>query len=556
MAKRRCISIGRVLDRIHSCVRNDITRSLDGRAWWLISFILVLANGAWYLLGPDHCAGLGFPLDDPWIHQTYARNLVRTGRLVYTAGQASAGSTSPLWTLLLSLGRFVGLGPLPSAYGLGILGWLLLARISVVLTRRLFPRERDMAPLVGLACLLEWHLAWAAFSGMEITLFASLSLLLVERYIARARPIWIGVFGGLLIWTRPEGILLVGLIIGTFVMEGLWSRRRPTNQWRDLLGIGMGVVACVLPYAALNLRLWGQPLPTTYYAKYAEYQNLLSRSIWERLLEVTWPPLVGAQVLLLPGFAWQALVGLWQMFVAISQSLAADAKRVPRREVRATVDVVQGADPSPSAFAKVLPIVWWMVFHLVYALRLPVGYHHGRYLMPTIPVVLMYGIVGTARWVRRSRDKGELFVARVLKRTLVVSACCLFVVFLILGGRTYAYDVCIIQGEMVDVALWLRVNTPPGALVATHDIGAIGYFSERPLLDLAGLITPEVIPIVRDEEQLLAYLVEQKAQYLVTFPDWYPTMVKDDRLTLVYQTDCTITREKLGDNMAVYRISR
>ena len=44
-------------------------------------------------------------------------------------------------------------------------------------------------------------------------------------------------------------------------------------------------------------------------------------------------------------------------------------------------------------------------------------------------------------------------------------------------------------------------NTPPDALIAAHDIGAVGYFGQRRLLDLAGLVSPEVIPFIRDEAQ-------------------------------------------------------
>ena len=46
----------------------------------------------------------GFPLDDAWIHQTYARNLAAAGRWEYVPGATSAGSTAPLWTLLLAAG--------------------------------------------------------------------------------------------------------------------------------------------------------------------------------------------------------------------------------------------------------------------------------------------------------------------------------------------------------------------------------------------------------------------------------------------------------------------
>ena len=41
---------------------------------------------------------LGFPLDDAWIHQTYARNLGLRAEFSFVPGQPSAGSTSPLWS--------------------------------------------------------------------------------------------------------------------------------------------------------------------------------------------------------------------------------------------------------------------------------------------------------------------------------------------------------------------------------------------------------------------------------------------------------------------------
>jgi len=38
---------------------------------------------------------------------------------------------------------------------------------------------------------------------------------------------------------------------------------------------------------------------------------------------------------------------------------------------------------------------------------------------------------------------------------------------------------------------WLRDNTPPDAVIAALDIGALGYASERRILDLAGLVSPD-----------------------------------------------------------------
>ncbi|PKN95090.1 MAG: hypothetical protein CVU45_00835, partial [Chloroflexi bacterium HGW-Chloroflexi-7] len=48
---------------------------------------------------------------------------------------------------------------------------------------------------------------------------------------------------------------------------------------------------------------------------------------------------------------------------------------------------------------------------------------------------------------------------------------------------------------------------------------------ERQIIDLAGLIQPELIPIIRDEAGIKLYLTNANADYLVVFRDWYPGLV-------------------------------
>ena len=91
-----------------------------------------------------------------------------------------------------------------------------------------------------------------------------------------------------------------------------------------------------------------------------------------------------------------------------------------------------------------------------------------------------------------------------------------------------------IESEMVATANWVSVNVPPGTLVAAHDIGALGYFGRHALIDLAGLVSPEVIPFLRDENQLRIYMTSRGVRYLVAFPDWYPTLTA--HLTPVFTT--------------------
>jgi hypothetical protein len=125
------------------------------------------------------------------------------------------------------------------------------------------------------------------------------------------------------------------------------------------------------------------------------------------------------------------------------------------------------------------------------------------------------------------------------------------ITFWALGARAYAQDVAIIESEMVNTARWLKANTPSGAKIAAHDIGAFGYFADRDLLDLAGLVSPDVIPIIRDEQALEAYMNRENVDFLMTFPGWYPYLTQVGEQ--IYRSDAHFSPQQGGENMAVYR---
>ena len=123
-----------------------------------------LAVGGYLLVayGGGH---MGYPLDDAWIHQTYARNLAQSGQLAYLPGEPSAGSTSPAWSFLLSVSHMLGFDHRLWSYLLGTLSlaataWLvyrLFLRLPPIGRLRRPDSERDpgqpiAALLAGLFC--------------------------------------------------------------------------------------------------------------------------------------------------------------------------------------------------------------------------------------------------------------------------------------------------------------------------------------------------------------------------------------------------------------------
>jgi hypothetical protein len=506
---------------------------------WVIVVGATVAVGT-YLLAADSHGPLAFPLDDAWIHQTYARNLAETGQLAFRPGQPSAGSTSPAWSFLLSVGYLLGVDYRLWAYLMGGLALAATAWLSYRLLLRLAPSRPTAALLAGLFCALEWHLVWAAASGMETMLFTALSLALLEAFFShlstRSLPqgpaslhteqvivgaVGIGLMGGLLALTRPEGLVLAGLVIvALFALPALPDRYevkpRALAAGASLLALGV----LLAPYLAFNLNTAGSLFPNTFYAKQAEYQVYLKAlSLPARFWRVLSPTLVGAQVLLLPGFCY----AVYRLF---------------RRH----------------NWPAMLPLVWWLAFLSIYALRLPVDYQHGRYLMPTIPLLILYGTWGTAEILR---PRSLHLALRVASRAAPLALAALALVFWVRGAMAYRDDVGVIQGEMVATAQWLNEHTTPDDVIAVHDIGAVGYLTDRHLLDLAGLITPEVIPFIANAQQLMDWMVAEGATYAVFFPDFSPTYAQlsaDPRLQLVHCTGYAWTRQQGLQNMCVFQV--
>lgn len=71
------------------------------------------------------------------------------------------------------------------------------------------------------------------------------------------------------------------------------------------------------------------------------------------------------------------------------------------------------------------------------------------------------------------------------------------------------------------------------------------------MIDLAGLVSPDVIPFLRDEARLAEYLDRQGADYFIAFPDLYPDLAR--RSQGVYSTNGEIAPMLGGDNLRVYR---
>jgi hypothetical protein len=462
----------------------------------------------------------GFPVDDGWIHQVFARNLATRFEFSYNPGVPVAASTSPLWTFLLVPGHWLPNFYLIWTYAVGVVFLALTAREVYLLATR-FSGDERLGWAASLFILFEWRLVWAAASGMETLLFAWATLFFVRSYELRAtsfKPensrqlsvdsnqldksseassfilhpssfkdqssifnlqssILLGATGGLLMWIRPEGIFLAALA----GLDLLWrGRRELKTTTRTLVWYALGGMLSVLPYFGFNYLLSGGILPTTFSAKGNYY--------------------AGVSVL---GYLWDAfttLIVFSPLLALVPGFLVAVGSRSRKTDLR--------------------PLVWVVLLLGLYAWRLPVTYHHARYLMPLIPFLVIYGVLGTQQirlWLRARK-------LPIVARAVPFLVALVLIISWLNNSGAYRADVRYINDQHVAAGNWLAQNSPPQAVVATHDVGAITFFGRRRLVDTAGLISPEFALSVRDEAAILQKVREAGANYFSFLPTWYGSM--------------------------------
>lgn len=493
----------------------------------VVSLVLVMV----YVL----TAGGGFPLDDSWIHQVFARNLATLGEWSFVPGESAAASTAPLYTVFLAVGYAVSIDYALWTHVLGALALAAAGMLGARLADYAAPESKNLGLFTGLFLVLSWHLIWAAASGMETMLFGTWSLVLVflawreldsdRDGSGRAlllRGGMFGVFAALTTLTRPEGVLLAGLA-GLLMLVA-----RPQGSWRGVIvwgvGAAVGFFITMSPYLLLNYQITGGFLPSTAAAKQQQNANIIAQTtLFERIWIMVRPLTAGAHVFLLPGLLYYLVM------------------------VRRRGDWLKNS-------LYWLPVLWGVALILLYALRLPAPFQHGRYVIPALPVFIVCGVVGTAGLMTRWRFS---LAGRVLTRVLAISAAVTVLGFALwVAPGIYRQDVRIIEEEMVAAAHWIADNIPQNELLVIHDIGAVGYFAPRPILDIAGLVDPAVIPIVDDGDALWQLMRQRDGRYLMAFPDQIPgDDPHDPRLCEIFNTQGPTSNSVGGPNMAIYRLS-
>ncbi|MBW2510387.1 MAG: hypothetical protein JRE81_17285 [Deltaproteobacteria bacterium] len=442
----------------------------------------------------------GFPLDDAWIHQVVGRTFAETGVLGYTPDRFASAATSLLWAAVVAMNH-AWFELEPAVFAFTINAALLMATGQVWLTML----ERDGASVgVALGCTLlgttASNFVWFAASGMESTLLVFLSTLVVWLWTERgrhpSRRAWCaGIALGLLFFTRPEAVALLGVLALVFPWTG--------RTWRDFLRMATPCFVAVLAYAAAMWRATGHARPSTLEGRHVMwFQDLPAASrleLVQRMLTF-WGDRLAEHTLALSSSRL-----LFWLFLGLALG---GAYVVLRHQ-----------------WLRFGGVVLWGFAHLaIYAMLLPTPGHGGRY-QPLTPALFM-GLAWVGAWALASSLRAR---APSLLRREVIAAFALAMA--IPTGRSLsacsrAHRDAVMHIWDTEVAMGRVVSAlPEEALVASFDIGGIGYFAGRELVDLGALVDASIVGALR-ESSVWPELSSRGVQYVVVpegfghgFPD-------------------------------------
>ena len=156
------------------------------------------------------------------------------------------------------------------------------------------------------------------------------------------------------------------------------------------------------------------------------------------------------------------------------------------------------------------------------------------------------------------------------RRALIVMACLAVVALLVQiasvlsWAELYANDVRSINEADVATGRWLADQTPPDALIAANDVGAIAYFSQRRIFDMIGLASPETLTVLRQtqvasperDRKIKELLLEKQADYVAIFPTWFPYLVNDPMLHEVQRFVVQNSTTLGGEEVIIFELAK
>ena len=398
--------------------------------------------------------------DDAFITFRYARELATSGAFEYNTGERVLGTTTPLFTLLMAGGLWVGW---PAAWAAVLVSVTADAALIWLIAAWLVRAQLAHVAAIAAIMLAVWPLLVTyAIAGLETSLYTALVYGALTAGAAR-RPALAGVLAGLAVLCRPDAGIAAIVIAVSFARE--------PRQLAVFCGVAM---VTVLPWVVFAYTYFGSVVPQSVVAKAAlergdfvglhTFVGFFAGSVKYAFLSIC--AAAGSIVLWRTGGVLGRLLLVWAALYAAAFTVSNAFSDFPWYFVP-LMPVYLAA-----VAACLTQLAWWWLS----SVRAP-GWARRPAAMAAILMVLL--AAGVWHALRVERHLRSLASGR---------------------EQLYAATAMRIAGESRE------------GVVAATEVGTLGYYYPGPILDLIGLVSPQAVG-----RPPLEVLLEENAAWLVTY---------------------------------------
>jgi hypothetical protein len=415
-----------------------------------------------------------YTIDDAWITYRYAENLAEGLGFVFNPGERILGTSTPLYTLILAAGHWIGLTVPLLSKAIGFLAMLGTILGLFLLTRRLAGARAGLLAAALLVSMQVFHRV--STYGMETPLYTCLIVFSFHAY-ARERLSLATVLAALCLLLRLDGGAVGAALFASYLIT---HRRIPWSY-------GVLYLAFILPWFVFSQLYFETLLPQSFLAKRFHADSQLQFWMLEWLF-------VQAAVLTV---------------LALLGGMAAMANRATR--------------------ARSLPIAIWAAAYVV-AYSFSNLDNYDWYRTPlSIPLAILasVGILGIETRVQLSRYRRALILALIVVIALLPDA-------FRTVDRLRSDSVNTLEQARYEAAHWLKDYLPEEAVLATGGIGHVGYFTKNYILDASGLVSPQVVKSNPPAWPRFMPLIieEHRPEYVFMAFQVMPYYLKDDYVSV------------------------
>jgi hypothetical protein len=463
---------------------------------YVLPLLAVTAGGIFWILMDTTLGETGLPFDESWLPLAFAQNLLDHGIYSYhSSGPIVSAVMAPLQVVMLALlGLAFGVD-VDTSFILGIISFAAATVAMWRLALYLLDEDQRLAVIATLLFVLSPLSVSAALSGLPSMPYTALMLLSALFYYTR-RPLLFFVFAGLAVWMRPEGLIFVlAMLLHLLYHHRMLSRQpevaevsTPVSRKDTVLGAVL-FSTLVAVYAVFNFSWGGGFFPTGVAAK-LQYYSAASSDYWGDVLSFYSTSMHAAVIL----------------FAVIGMVLT----------VRVIVRRHRQPFMMPALYIGGVLLAAWLIFPFVLSMHT---------LFSTLPFFLLLAVMGGRElwkfFAQRPQYSATAVIVASIGGIAVLASLILSIVYWDSMRVQHTRTVRSQLTRSLAAANWVAGNSRDTTTIATHLPGALGFRTECRILDMTGVVSPELIPIIGNLPGLKEFLKEQNVDMIVTQRDQF-----------------------------------